>query len=198
MFKNEKTRKRAAVASIIGVMAMSMIGGAIAKYITQIDGTDTSLQVAKWNVTTSSNALTRNAYDEKTVTVDKMAPGTEGKFSVTINPNDTETGIDYVVSVDKLENKPGNLYFIVDGDESNKIHTAEALGTALSGHLDVGAAAVTHSVVWKWDYETTTSPDGTRTTLVANDEQDTQDGQAAKTMTINYSITATQTAPVAK
>lgn len=193
--KKENFKRVLMSGSALAILGVSILGGgALAKYITTITESDASLQVAKWNITTSGDVLARNSYDEKTIAVNRIAPGTEGTFSVKVNPNNTETGIDYVVSIEKLENKPGNLYFLVDGS-STKIYTAEALGTALSGHLDVGGGEVTHTIQWKWDYETTTSPDGTRTTKEANNEQDTIDGKAAKTMTINYKITATQTQP---
>lgn len=199
---NEKTKKNLAIASILGVLAASAIGGgAYAKYITSISGQG-SLNVARWNVTYNNTALVRNNYDTKTIVVDKIAPGTSGQFTLTVKPSNTEVGFDYVTKITKLDNKPANLYFMVDKDGvqgTTKIITADQLGKALSGHVDASSTAkadINYTIHWFWDYETTTSIDGTRKTLADNDAQDTKDGQAAKTMAITYTTTATQTKPV--
>ena len=197
------SRKIAAELAIFGTLAASLIGGgAYAKYITSINGQG-ALNVAKWDVSYQQTALTRNAYDTKTVVVDKMAPGTEGSFTLTVSPANTEVGYNYVTKITKLDNKPANLYFTVDKDGvagTEKIVTAEKLGEALSGHVDASStkkADIKYVVHYHWDYETTTSADGARKTLADNDAQDTKDGQAAKQMAITYTTTATQVTPVA-
>lgn len=185
-----KNKKIVLIASILGVLAISMVGGAFAKYISSVDGSG-SLQVAKWDITQSVTSLSNQTYTAATLSSNKIAPGTEGSFVINFDAGDTETGVDYVITFSDITNVPANMYFKVDG---NEYATLAQVATAISGHFDANAATKSFSktIEWKWDYETTTSKDGLRTTLAANDAQDTTDGEAANTMSFNVNVTATQ------
>lgn len=196
---NQKAKKALVGVSTLAILGASIIGEtAFSKYISQISGSG-SLQTAKWNVVMSNKNLIRNQYQTTTVVVNKMAPGTEGSFEVKVEPNDTEVGFDYVVDIKTMANKPTNLYFTIN-DNPTKYTTKEELGKALSGHVDASSttkSAITNTVHWYWEYETDSKIDGASGSTVAdNDQIDTADGQSAKTMTIEYTVTATQTKPV--
>ena len=72
------------------------------------------------------------------------------------------------------------------------------VGQAISGHIspDDEEKTIVKEVEWIWDYQTTTSKDGERTTLEENDIQDTLDGEAANDITFNLVVTAVQSTPV--
>ena len=77
----------------------------------------------------------------------------DGSFDVNINAQGTETGVDYTVKLDEINNKPENLYFMVGDTECRTIAQLE---TALAGHFDADDTekSVTKTVRWIWDYET--------------------------------------------
>lgn len=205
MFKLELQNKKKKIMKntlIFAIASSLMIGGfACAKYITSISGQG-PLTTAKWDVSYLKSALLRDGYDSKTIVVDKIAPGTEGMFTLTVKPAKTEVGFDYVTEITKLENKPTNLYFVVDKDGvagTEKITTAERLGEVLSGHVNASSENkndIKYVIHWKWDYETEISPDknGAKT-ITDNDSIDTKDGRNAKTMVIQYTTTSTQVRP---
>lgn len=208
MEKNSNLKRNIIGGVTLAVLGISIIGGAVySKYITKISGSGT-LPVAKWsflvNGKDGSNGETLGALDlgEKTYTAEtltsgKIAPGTEGSFDVVIDATGTDTGVDYVVAVKDVTNMPKNMYFVVDGKE---YATLDEVATAISGHIDANATSkkITKTVAWKWDYETTTSKDGQRTTLADNDAQDTTDGKSANDFTFTIDVTGTQTAPALK
>ena len=189
--------KKIKVLSIIAVVAMiGAIGFSVSKYIHN-ESNDISEDIALWNVSASSSTITNTNYNATTITANKMAPGTEGYFDLGITATNTNVGVDYVVTLTDLQHKPANLYFYIDDDESTKYTDLDSLGSALSGTINANAAnkTVSKRIHWKWPYTTTTSVDGTRTTLAANNEQDTIDGENGASLSFTVNIEASQVEP---
>lgn len=199
-------KKSVLTATVVALMGAAVVGGAAySKYISNINGNG-RLPVAKWSFLVNGKDavkgeslgtinLGEKTYTAQTIAEGKIAPGTQGSFDVVIDATGTEVGLDYKVVAKNVQNMPANMYFVVDGTEYKSL---DEVAAAISGHFDANAASkeVTKTINWKWDYETTTSKDGARTTLADNDTQDTKDGQAAKDFTFTLDITATQAKPV--
>lgn len=165
---------------IVTIVSLVLATYAWAKYTTTLPETSTTAVVAKWNVTGNSTNLTWTK-DFNHVVKTRLAPGTNGTIPVNFSINDTEVDVDYTITLVSAENKPTNLKFYTD---STKEHEISVGGTAYSGRLAHGAAAINPIIYWDWPYET----DG-------GDSDDTTDGQNAKTMTVKIRINATQVDP---
>ena len=191
ILKKENLKKAIKKSSIVLLLGTLVFGGGVfAKYVASNNGNG-SMQVAKWNVEFGEIELSNTNYTAATLAEGKIAPGTSGSFNVSMDATGTQTAIDYTVTFNNVTNVPKNMYFVVDNTE---YATLAEVGQALSGHFNANdsSKSLNKTVQWKWDYETTTSKDGLRTTLVANDAQDTIDGEAALTMSFNVVVTATQ------
>lgn len=195
--KSETRDRLSGVTAIILLLLIIFIGFSVAKY-NMVEKYSDTINTARWNVTLSDSQITRNSYSAEKVVVDKMAPGTQGTFAVTVNATDTETDVKYDVTIDNLQHKPANVYFEVDG---NTYATLDEVASYLTTNGLIKAndsnKVITKTVTWKWDYETTTSKDGSRTTLAANDAQDTEDGKTLYNTPMSFDITihAYQTNP---
>lgn len=190
-------RKRTKILSIIAIMLIvGAVGLSISKYVHN-ESNNVSEDIALWNVSASSSAITNTNYDATTITANKMAPGTEGYFDLGITATNTNVGVDYIVTLTDLQHKPANLYFYIDDDESIKYTDLDSLGSALSGTINANAdnKTISKRIHWKWPYTTTTSVDGTRTTLAANNEQDTIDGKNSTSLSFTVNIEASQVEP---
>lgn len=151
-----------------------------AKYTTTLPEGTANAVVAKWNVDGESSNLTWTK-EFKHVVPNKLAPGTSGTIPVTFGINDTEVDVNYTITLVSAENKPTNLKFYTDSSKTKEIAVG---GQAYTGTIAVNGADFTGAIYWEWPYETT---DG--------DTVDTQEGTAAKTMTVKIKIEAVQVQP---
>lgn len=151
-----------------------------AKYTTTLSGGTANAVVAKWNVDGESSDLTWSK-EFTHVVADRLAPGTNGTIPVTFGINDTEVDVKYTITLVSAENKPTNLKFYTDSTKNKEITVG---GEAYSDTIVVGGEDFTGAIYWDWPYETT-----------GGDEIDTQEGEAAKTMTVKIKIEATQVQP---
>lgn len=116
--------------------------------------------------------------DEKRLINGKIAPGTSGSFSITVDTNGSLLGAAYQIKFENFSDTfPKNLKFKVDNQDYN-------LETGFIGIVDAKANAkpVTHTVDWDWAYE--------------KDEQtdyyDTLDGKMSKDITFDIVVEASQ------
>lgn len=169
---------------MIAVIALSVFATyAWAKYTTTANGTATA-QVAKWNVSATGGDLTFTKTFTHVVE-ERLAPGTNGSFSASLDVTGTEVDVEYTITIDDITNKPTNL---VITDAQGNVLTK---GSTITGTLPVGSTTASQVISWDWPYETGTTPEE----KAANDIIDTTDGQNAKTMTITYTVTAVQVEP---
>lgn len=187
---NKKTKK-----IILGVSALVLIGasiagaGVFAKYVASTRA-GYAMNVAKWDTTVHDAILSNTTYTAGTLTNGKLAPGTEGSLLIDFDIGNNETGVDYFIKLANVQNKPTNLYFVVDGIE---YRTLDEITTVLSGHVNAGEGnrTINKVVQWKWDYET----GDTDEEIAANDTIDTNEGKLAQSMTFDVIVSATQTRP---
>ena len=174
--KKRKRNKRSILLAAI-LLALTATVGTIgvttfAKYTTQLNGTDQTATVAKWNFGSNSNTFTFDLVENK------IAPGTQGKLDFTISNTGTDVGVNYDIVLTNT-NAPTNIKFY-----SDSACTQVLTNNTLTGTLAPNAAGGTVTIYWKWDYETTNG-----------DTADTTDGTNANTMTVTATITGTQVEP---
>lgn len=181
----EKKDKKRKIFVIILLLLFGVTAGYIAftyaKYAGSFTGSG-SVQVAKWafqedNTSGNLNIEFDKSYSANTLVDGKIAPGTKGKFIIEISNEHTDVGVDYSISLNSITNAPTNLVFTSGSSNLTS-------GGTVTGTLTPGQTGETVEIAWEWPYETT-----------GGDTQDTQDGTAAETMSVNFNITGTQVVP---
>lgn len=196
--KKNRTMRAAALLLVLTLMTSCFVGGTFAKYTSTATGTGNAT-VAKWSVkvgTTDIATTTPFTFDlftttnefgggaEDHVTAGKIAPGTQGSFDLVVE-NFSEVTAKYTITL--TEDNTANIPLQYSLDGSNWVDSIGAL--TMSGLtdqiLDIGVAAVTHTVYWRWAFEGGGHAGQTNA-------DDTALGIAAATLSIEASITATQ------
>ena len=99
----------------------------------------------------------------------KIAPGTSGEFSVTLDATGSDVGVDYILAFINEKNKPNNLVFNYNG---RKLKTLSELGD-IKGNIKLsGSKTETIKIGWTWEYQTGTTAEEKN----KNDEIDTKNG----------------------
>lgn len=182
---NKKSIITGVLLLVIGITA-GFVASTYAKYTDQVGG-DGSASVARWAFGEDNDisSLTINldqTPDPSTLVANKIAPGTSGSFAISLVNTNTETGVDFTLSLGSVTNVPANLKFYKDSNYTTEIVPGS---TKVTGQLAAGdSTGVDVKIYWKWEYETTNG-----------DAADTSDGEAARSLTIPVTITGVQTAP---
>ena len=162
------------------------VSSTYAKYTSTIEKESTAT-IAKWsfdteNANTDLDMNFAKTYNPSTLVANRIAPGTEGAFSLKLTNKDTETGVDYSITFNETTGVPTNLKFYEDAAFQNEIDVAT---DKITGSLAAGdATGDTVNFYWKWAYET-----------VNGDEADTTDGSAGGDLVLKAKITGTQQTP---
>ncbi len=191
---------------LVTIAALVLATYAWAKYTSSEQGTATAT-VAKWDVSfdKGTSVFSKTFTNVKT---ERLAPGTDGKFDLTITSNDTEVAYTYTIEMANITNKPTNLKFYSDAECTTEIELEETTTgsgiyktktSAFTGTVNLNEegkaiTSQTPAIYWKWPFETGTTEEEKK----ANDVIDTTEGQAAKTMSFDVTLTAIQVAPVAQ
>lgn len=160
------------------ILIMLLVTGAggytYARYMSQESGignadiANWSFQIAKNGESTKTVTL-RNTVDKATLVNGRIAPGTSGKFEVTLDATGAEVGVDYTLAFLEEMNKPTNLVFTYN-DKQYKSLTD--IGN-IKGTIELGNERTKKIVIkWTWLYQT----GSTDTEKAKNDEIDTKDG----------------------
>ena len=189
---NKKALFVMALLLMVGITT-SYVASTYAKYTAEVSGSGTAT-VAKWafeddNDITTFTVKLNETYDPTTLVANKIAPGTEGSFEITLVNTNSEVGVDFTVGLDNINNKPTNLKFYKDAAYTTEL--TPGTGT-ITGQLKAGdATGVKPKIYWKWLYETGTVTDG----IATGDAADTTDGESANTLTIGLTVKGVQTEP---
>ena len=184
-----RTRTTLVVAFVVmGVAVLGLTAAVYAKYIASIQGKSASAEVAKWAFKEENESKTLTCdlsqnYNTDTLVDGKIAPGTSGYCEVMLSNENTEVGVEYTISLPStVANKPTNLKFYSDAS-----HETEVTSSApITGRLNPNATATSVKIYWMWPYTDNTD---------SHDTADTADGTAAKSMTMEFTITGTQVQP---
>jgi len=166
---------------LVGV-SVKYVAGTYAKYTATVTA-EGSATVAKWafsqdNASTSLAINLTTTADATSLVSGKIAPGTAGNFTLALSNENSDVGVKFDITFTGATNIPSNLVFTYGGNSFN------ANNGALTGYIAKGET-INVPITWSWPYYTS----------AADDTEDTADGVAANTMTINASIVGVQTDP---
>lgn len=146
-----------------------LVSGTYTKYTKEISGSDTAI-VAKFKVSSNLNSADFNIFNtiydnakdeevEEDVVVGKIAPGTEGKFEVTVQ-NDSEVWVSYRLALSLEEGSNKNIPILYSIDGSNYYTIGQFNGMFISAELENklknSSEEVKIPIYWKWDYNSVT------------------------------------------
>ena len=178
------------------ILAIILSIYAYSKYTSSYKGTSTST-VAKWSFKVNGHSdeeigdidFVQTIENQNNVVEKKLAPGTQGKFELTLDGTGSEVAIDYKIALTITE-KPRNLKIYEDSEYKKEV-------TEQNGEFDITGSIpleevntpLVKPVYWKWAYETGT----TEEEIKSNDKIDTEDSKKSVTMAIK--VTGTQRNP---
>ncbi len=166
--KDNKKDKNKKIILGIAILLFLIIGiiveFAMSKYTTDITGSSIST-TAKWIFKSSSEFSKtpinlNDTITRKTVTVNKIAPGSSGSFDIVIDTTGCETEVDYQVLISNETNKPVNLLYNIDGNNKRYASLQELLNENVNGTIKVNDEKIrTFTIKWSWDYSTSIEND---------------------------------------
>lgn len=185
----------------LGVLALaltlvttSLLGGTMARYVTEVTGTATAT-VAAWSfkaneqtATMSNIDLASTAYDATTIADGKIAPGTSGSFKIALDGSGSGVGIEYVIKIAENASTtlPTDLKFSTSAiTEASFGDTLDKLNENLKGTINANDSTMKKDVTvyWEWPFD-------------ENDGKATNDNTfSGKTWTLDITVTGKQVAP---
>lgn len=173
-----KKKKVIAIVAILLAIVVSFIGGnTYAKYTSKVLGYGYA-RIADWkfNVNGATDFFPQTIYltttaDAKTLTEGKIAPGTKGSFSITVDATGTDVGVRYELITESEGIKPTNLKFKYNGITYNTITEllSNAGGTI---YADDTNKIRKINIDWEWPYVSGNNDKE----IIENDKIDTQSG----------------------
>lgn len=191
-----KKKKIIVIVAILSAIVISFLGGqTFSKYITEVKGTG-SAQVAMWSFKVyGDNEQTQNVklastVDDNTLVDNKIAPGTKGSFSIKIDGEGSDVGINYNIKVQNETQKPANLFYTYHGKTYTDLNE---LALTASGTINADDSNKVKEILvnWEWPYQTGSD----EISKSKNDVQDTQDGKNISNYTFDIVVTGTQVIP---
>ena len=178
---------------ILTLLATGLGNYTYAKYKSKVTG-EGQLEVAKWSFKVNGNSeqmetiQLKDTVNESVLAKGKVAPGTNGEFTLNIDASEAEVGINYQIEFRDEKNKPDNLVFIYGGQ---KYKNLQEINGKLKGDIlqsDVNKVRKV-TIQWEWSYET-----GFGEEIELNDQKDTQNGMEMLNYTFSVIVTGTQLA----
>lgn len=172
---------------IVIAIGSYFIAGTYARYTKKLTGSDTA-SVAKFSVSAtglnSEQTANINLFstikeedtnsEEKNVANKKIAPGTGGKFTTTLN-NDSEVDVKASITLEEINNSNIPIEYSIDGVTWNRADSAKRDITL--DHTSKTSAKTSEDVTiyWRWKFD-------------SNDSVDTSLGQSEVTPTVEAKI----------
>lgn len=183
------------LALVLTLVTTSLLGGTMARYVTEVTGTATAT-VAAWSFTangenekiTDAIDLASTTYGAATIADGKIAPGTTGSFKIALDGSGSEVGIDYVVKIAAASGTalPTDLTFKVD----NAAYTLGSDTTGTIAYSDTADAMKKElTVTWEWPFEVSGAADA----IAAKNSADTK--LADKDWALDITVTGKQVTP---
>ena len=191
-----KKKKIIVIVAILSAIVISFLGGqTFSKYITEVKGTG-SAQVAMWSFKVYGdneqiqNVKLASTVDDNTLVDNKIAPGTKGSFSIKIDGEGSDVGINYNIKVQNETQKPANLFYTYQGKTYTDLNE---LALTASGTINADDSNKVKEILvnWEWPYQTGSD----EISKSKNDVQDTQDGKNISNYTFDIVVTGTQVIP---
>lgn len=162
MSKQKKITK--IVVAAILLLVIILLGYTFAKY-TKSYTIPTSSTVAKWNFQgevfnskNSSSITTISLADtikNSTIKENRIAPGTNGDFTIVVDATGSEVDLDYKVELLEETNKPQNLKFSYNGNIYNSLSELISSEEIFEGKISYEDENMKKEILveWEWPYE---------------------------------------------
>ena len=180
-----KKKKIIAVTAILLAIFVSFLGGkTFSKYVTEVNGVGNA-EIASWNFKVNENEeeiqtiKLASTINNETLVNNKIAPGTNGSFTIKVDGTGSDVGINYTVNVQNETQKPQNLIYTYNGKTYNNISEIAKDASGIINANDENKVKEI-KIDWSWNYET----GSTEKEKIANNKQDKK---KAKTIT-DYSF----------
>lgn len=195
MNKQKKITK--IVVAAILLLVVILIGYTFSKY-TKSYTIPTASTVAKWsfagevfNAKNSSTVATISLADtisDSTIKENRIAPGTNGDFTIVVDATGSEVDLDYTVELLEETNKPQNLKFSYNGNVYKSLSELISSEEIFSGKIGYADQEMKKEMLieWEWPYE---SYDEEGNIL---DDIDMQDGENISNYEFTLKINGTQ------
>ena len=192
---NKKKKILLIVAILLVILVSFFCGRAFAKYKAEVKGSGTA-EIANWvfKVNGKEDQIQKidllSTYDNETLIDNKIAPGTSGKFDITLDATGSDVGVNYQVRFLNESEKPQNLIFVYD---NNEYSTIQDLEQNLTGTIDANEENKTRTITieWKWKYET----GSTEEEINQNDIIDTETAKQIRNYTFDVNVIGIQVEP---
>jgi hypothetical protein len=186
------------------LLAAAVIYATNAWYTKMVSVADMEFEVARWDFAANQQLddMVLNIYEYSTLHDQLVAPGTAGYIPIQLTALESDTDVNYYITVDKSpmseEFKKRIRIYYKDGTGEHDFHND---GNDLSGVLIKGTET-TVIIYWEWIYELNTDENGNPLTaeqILANNEFDTEVGKNpelyVKDMNAIISIAGAQVKP---
>lgn len=199
MKKKSYVGRLGALALMLTVITTCLLGGTMARYVTEVTGSATAT-VADWSfkalngnteLTTTTaidlgSTTNRTSYNGTTINDGVIAPGTSGKFTITIDGTGSDVGIDYDVDIKTANGTtlPDDLKFATtEINGSNGVALADLnLADTIAYSDTANDMKKDITIYWAWDF-------GESDTKSTNDNT-----YAGQTWTLDIAVTGKQIA----
>lgn len=196
MKKERKSSKeyRGVIGALCIMLVMFLLTGVggytYAKYISQEKGTGNA-DIANWSFKIAKsgeetkNVTLRNTANKATLVNGKIAPGTSGEFSITLDATGSDVSVDYTLEFSSEINKPANIIFTYNGKEYKSL---TEIGR-IKGNIAIGNEMTkTIPIKWTWAYQTGSTDEAKN----ENDIKDTNNGTSLLDYSFNMIATGVQ------
>jgi len=171
--------------------------GTYAKYASEITGNSGTATVAKWAFSTDnpqqniSISLATN-YNTSTLDSGKMAPGTNGSFNVQLVNTNTETAVDWTLTITDLSNDlPSGLKFYEDSNHTTEVVPGTSTITGTLAAKDSNPIIV--PIYWVWEFGS--SNDVSNSANISDTTAGTPTSGSNNTLSVTFNIKGVQHAP---
>lgn len=183
---------------IFGALCITLImllltgagGYTYARYLSQEKGIGNA-DIANWsfkiakNGEETKNVTLRNSVNKDTLVNGKIAPGTSGEFSLTLDATGSDVSVDYTLEFSSELNKPANIIFTYNGKDYKSL---TEIGS-IKGNIAKGSEMTkTIPIKWTWAYQTGSTSEAKN----ENDIKDTKDGTSLLDYSFNIIATGVQ------
>lgn len=218
--KSDKKTLLVVLLLLVAIVAVILATYAWAKYVKEVDGEATA-QVAKWNIKGETGGAFTHTFTN--IVEEKIAPGTGGNFTASLDVEGTEVDVDYIVTLvsvqplaqdengDIIKNDDGSAV-VLEGDDAkesiphnlvikkgdNVIYKnrdfVDGNNVIASGTIKVVSGNESSmSETFSWEWPYETGEDNDE--KAANNILDTADGEKAGAFKVTYRIDAVQAVP---
>ncbi len=194
-----KKKKTIAIIAILLAILVSFLGGqTFSKYITEVVG-KANAEIANWNFLVNESTATEQTIDitstinNKTLQGNKIAPGTNGKFKITIDGEGSDVGIEYMVRVKNETTKPQHLYFTYLGQRYEELSEIVRIAGGIINATDENKKREIE-IEWTWPYDLGEDSEE----VAENDKIDTDNSKTIRDYKFDIVVTGNQLTPNAQ